>query len=315
MGLQETVVSEGHATTADDGTFDVEMPMVLPEDLGGHAMFYHFVAEAEVTDVAGETHSGTVSLPLGNKPSALTCDLPQQVRRDQLPQVTFRRYNAAGRDIEGTVSYRVDDGKWQQGAANTRLSVLSAQLKSGEHRLQAVCDQDTLDMTFVVFGLDDKKPASPTHDWFYVSHQEFPADGQPVTLQVGASDPNLYIVYSIFANDKQLESGVVTKNAALLNRQFTYKKEYADGLLLTYADVCMGEERPVPHPSGIHPPAHARQETHPGLGDLPRQAHAGSAGGVAADGEERRRLTGHGQSDGCALRQESGRHHATSLVV
>ncbi|MBQ7512068.1 MAG: alpha-2-macroglobulin [Prevotella sp.] len=241
MGLQETVVSEGHATTADDGTFDVEMPMVLPEDLGGHAMFYHFVAEAEVTDVAGETHSGTVSLPLGNKPSALTCDLPQQVRRDQLPQVTFRRYNAAGRDIEGTVSYRVDDGKWQQGAANTRLSVLSAQLKSGEHRLQAVCEQDTLDMTFVVFGLDDKKPASPTHDWFYVSHQEFPADGQPVTLQVGASDPNLYIVYSIFANDKQLESGVVTKNAALLNRQFTYKKEYADGLLLTYAWVKNGQ--------------------------------------------------------------------------
>jgi len=253
-GLEEEVLNEGETTTADDGTFVVDMPMTLPGDLGSSPMFYHFVAEADVTDMAGETHSGTTLLPLGNKPTALTCDLPRQVRADLLPSVTFNRRNAAGKEIAGTVSYRIDGGKWQQCAANEPCPILSASYKSGEHRLEAVCETDSTDMTFVVFGLDDKKPAAKTHDWFYVSHEQFPEDGQPVTVQVGSSDSNLYMVYGIFAGNQQIESGYVKKSAALLNRQFTYQEEYGNGLLLTFAWVKNGQcyrhqtfiRRPVP---------------------------------------------------------------------
>ena len=112
--VNNEVVKEGEAVTADDGTFRVEMPMLLPKELGRRPMFYHFVVEADVTDLAGETHSGTLSLPLGNKPTALTCDIPEQIRKDQLPPVTFNRRNAAGKEIAGTVKYCVDGGKWSQ---------------------------------------------------------------------------------------------------------------------------------------------------------------------------------------------------------
>ena len=240
-GLQEQVMHEGEAVTADDGTFTVLMPMVLPRDLGSRSMFYNFVVEADVTDVAGETHSGTMTLPLGSKPTALTCDLPQQVRADQLPKVTFSRRNAAGREIDGSVKYRIDNGKWLQGAANSPLSVVGSQLRSGEHRLQAVCEQDTVDMKFVVFGLDDKKPAAQTDDWFYVSHSQFPADGKPVTVQVGSSDPDLYIVYGIYAGDELIESGATRKNGELINSKFTYDEDYGTGLLVTYAWVKNGK--------------------------------------------------------------------------
>ena len=240
-GLQEEVLSEGEATTGDDGTFDVAMPMILPDDIGSARMYYHFVVDADVTDTAGETHSGTLSLPLGTKPTALTCNMPQQVRSDQMPQVTFTRCNAAGKEIAGTVRYRIDNGKWQQVEANGQWSMANGQLKSGEHRLEAVCEADTINMTFVVFGLDDKRPATTTHDWFYVSHTQFPNDGTPVTLQVGSSDPNLHIVYGIYASDKVIESGVVKKSGERLNRKFTYKEEYGNGLLVTYAWVKDGE--------------------------------------------------------------------------
>ena len=240
-GLQDEVVSEGETTTADDGTFAVEMPMVLPGDLGHRTMFYHFVVEADVTDMGGETHHGVMTLPLGTRSTALTCDLPLQVRRDQMPEVTFTRRNAAGQEIGGTVKYRIDEGKWQETAANLQCSIFNASCKSGKHRLQAVCEQDTVDIQFVVFSLDDKVPAGETHDWFYVSHQQFPNDGSPVTLQVGASDPDLHIVYGIFAGGKVIESGSAERNAALVNRQFTYKKEYGSGLLLTYAWVKEGQ--------------------------------------------------------------------------
>ena len=107
-------------------------------------------------------------------------------------------------------------------------------------------------MTFVVFGLNDTKPATKTHDWFYVSDSQFPNDGSPVTLQVGSSDPDLYMVYSIYAGDKMIEQGVVRKNAELLNRKFVYKEEYGNGLLVTYAwvkdGVCYKHQQTIRRP-------------------------------------------------------------------
>ena len=240
-GLSEEVMNEGEAVTDDEGAFLVDMPMMLPDDLDGRSMFYHFVVEADVTDVAGETHHGTMSLPLGSKPTALTCDLPQKLRSDQLPKVTFSRMNAAGQEIAGTVKYRLDGGKWKECAGNAPLSIFDAHFKSGQHRLEAVCMQDTVDVSFVVFSLEDKRPAAPTHDWFYASHSQFPKDGSPVTVQVGSSDPDLHIVYGIFAGDKVIEQGTLKRNAELLNRKFTYREEYGNGLLLTYAWVKDGK--------------------------------------------------------------------------
>ena len=239
-GLDEEVLYEGEAVTADDGTFEAVMPLLLPDDdMGSRSMFYNFVVESDVTDVAGETHSGTMSLPLGTRPTALTCDVPQKVRSDQMPDITFSRRNAAGKQIEGTVKYRFDGGSWQTCAANKALPLPA--LKSGEHRLQATCEADSIDITFIVFGLDDKKPAAKTHDWFYASHSQFPLDGTPVTVQVGSSDPALHIVYSIFAGDKVIETGSLKRNGELLNRKFTYKEEYGNGLLLTFAWVKDGQ--------------------------------------------------------------------------
>ena len=241
-GLQDEDLYEAEAITADDGTFKVIMPLTVPKSMNNRPMYYNFVVEADVTDMAGETHRGTMSLPLGTKPTALTCDLPQKVRSDQMPKVTFNRYNAAGKTIKGTVKYRLDGGKWQECDANSQLSIANSKLKSGEHRLEAACGDDKLDMTFVVFGLDDKKPAAQTDDWFYVSDSQFPSDGKPVTVQVGASDPDLYIVYSIYTGDELLESGSVKKDGALINRKFTYdEEEYGNGLLITYAWVKNGQ--------------------------------------------------------------------------
>ena len=249
-GLQEEVVNEGEATTDDDGKFMASVPLTLPDDLKNARMYYHFVVEANVTDVGGETHYGTQTLPLGTKPTALTCDLPQQVRSDQLPEVTFSRYNAAGKTIEGTVKYRLDGGKWKQCAANCQLSIVNSQLKSGEHRLEAVCENDSIDMTFVVFGLDDTKPAAKTSDWFYASASQFPNDGKPVTIQVGSSDPNVHMVYGIYAGDSVIEQGVVKKNGELLNRKFTYKEAYGNGLLVSYAWVKDGQFHQHQHTIG-----------------------------------------------------------------
>ena len=257
-GNRDTELLTGETKTKDDGTFDVEVPMVLPDDDDPRfPMFYSFVIEADVTDQAGETHSGSDSMPLGTKPTVLTCDIPQRVRRDQIKPVTFHRRNAAGAEIDGKVRYRLDGGEWKECAANTDVAVLNAQLPAGEHRIEAACEGDSVEVKSILFGLDDKVPAIDTRDWFYQSDSRFPNDGKAVTIQVGASDPDLYIAYEIISNDRIIEEGFIRENRSLWNRKFTYKEEYGNGLLLTFAWVKDGKsyqhtatiQRPMPNKS------------------------------------------------------------------
>ena len=234
----ETIV-EGDAVTASDGTFTVKIPMVLPKT--DYPMFYNFHCMADVTDQAGETHVGQISLPLGNRKTALTTDLPEQIRADELSMTKMKLHlcNAAGNDIDATAKYRINDRKWQTVKTNTPIEL--PKLASGKYTLEAICQDDTLKREFVVFSLDDKRPATETDDWFYVSDYRFPNDGKPITIQVGSSAKDVHIVYSIFSADNVIETGSVDRSGELLNRKLTYKEEYGNGLLLTFAWVKDGK--------------------------------------------------------------------------
>ncbi len=254
-GMQEEIINTGETVTAADGTFTAEMPMTLPEGREtAHPMFYRFTVSADVTDAGGESHSGEMSVPLGSRPTVLTCDLPDKALKDSLKTVTFRQCNAAGQDLSTSLRYRIDGAEWQEGETGKPIRLGSWALKSGQHRVEAICGTDTLKQEVVVFGLDDRKPCVDTRDWFYVSSDQFPRDGQPVTVQVGSSDEDVHIVYTVISGNQLLESGTIDNNRTLENRKFTYKEEYGNGLLLTYAWVKQGQcyqhsaviKRPLP---------------------------------------------------------------------
>ena len=129
-----TVLAEGEAVTDGNGEFKIKMPMLLPvweEGCGvtldvykRMARFYNIIAEADVTDVAGESHEGQLSLPLGSKSTAFGCDVPEQTLRDSLKTVTFTLRNSAGNDIPGDVTYTVSgvDGTFTA-KANTATDI------------------------------------------------------------------------------------------------------------------------------------------------------------------------------------------------
>lgn len=226
-----TEVYSDETQTDADGQFEVKMPMTMPQV--GSPLFCNFVVVADVTDQAGETHHGELSLPLGNRKTALSVDLEQQVLAESNAQLTFHLRNAAGTELDNTVSYRIDSGKWQSQPTRSQLPLPA--MKSGKHSLEAICAGDTLRQEFVVFSLSDKRPATETDDWFYVSDYAFPNTGKPVTIQVGSSDKNVHIIYSIVAGNQVVEKGAVDKSNALINRQFLYKEEYGNGLSISFA--------------------------------------------------------------------------------
>ncbi len=237
------------ATTAIDGTFAVEVPLVVPENAAGMSRMYHFNVSAHVTDVSGETQQGEMTLPLGTKPVMLSCSLGDQVLADTLKGFTFTLHNAAGNEIDGEVKYSIKaianepyeshkPNKSHKSSVANKLCEVS--LNSGRYLLTAWSGGDTLKHEFTVFSLDDTVPAAQTDEWIYLSANQFPTDGSPVTVQVGSSDSDLYIYYSITSGDRILESGVERRNASLINRKLTYKKEYGNGLTLCFAWVKNG---------------------------------------------------------------------------
>ena len=246
-------ISSGEVTTDENGNFTIQMPLTMPET--EHTMFYNFVVTADVTDVAGETHSGQISLPLGNRKTALSIDLAAKVLKEDKPTVTFHVRNAAGKDIDTEVRYRLDGGEWQTAKSNLELRIKNLEIKSGKHTIEAAFEDQTEKREFVVFSLDDEKPATETNDWFYQSATQFANDGTPVTVQVGSSANDVHIVYSIFSGRKLIEQGSVERSNQLINRKFTYKDEYENGLLLTFAWVKEGRcyshsmqiQRPLPN--------------------------------------------------------------------
>ena len=229
-------VFRGEATTGDDGTFDVTMPLQMPET--SYPMFYHFVVTADVTDTAGETHSGELSLPLGNRKQALSIDLAEKILKEDQPKVTIHLLNAAGKDLDAEVKYRIDEGAWQK--VKTNSPIVIQKLASGKHVLEATFENDTTKREFVLFSADDEVPATETQDWFWLSANQFPNDGKPVTVQAGSSDADVHIVYSLFAGKKLIKQGAVDKSNRLLNLKLKYDENYENGLLLTFAWVKNG---------------------------------------------------------------------------
>lgn len=260
-GSAGQLVKTDSCVTREDGTFDVEIP--LEASLSGKdeadmsefmriARFFNFEVSAIVTDISGESHEGVMSLPLGTKPTILTVDLPKRIETDSLKTVTFAYRNASGMPISSRLKYRIDKGEWKDAEANVPVSIkeyassassASSSLvwKSGVHQLEAICGTDTLKQKFTLFSMKDTHPVEPTTEWYYQTAKTFPRDGKPVYIQVGSSENGAHIVYSIIAGNKLLEKGAWELGDSIVTLPFTYKEEYASGIVLNYSFVKQGK--------------------------------------------------------------------------
>ena len=247
-GSAGQLVKTDSCVTREDGTFDVEIPLEvsLPgkdeadmSDFMRIARFFNFEVSAIVTDISGESHEGVMSLPLGTKPTILTVDLPKRIEADSLKTVTFAYRNASGMEISSNLKYRIDKGEWKDAEANAPISM--AVLPSGVHEMEAICGQDTLQQKFTLFSIKDTHPMEPTTEWYYQTAKTFPRDGKPVYVQVGSSENGAHIVYSIIAGNKLLEKGAWELGDSIVTLPFTYKPEYASGVVINYSFVKNGE--------------------------------------------------------------------------
>ena len=247
----DKLVKTDSTVTREDGTFEVEIPLEVAEsekdDFMRIARFFNFDVSAVVTDISGESHEGEMSLPLGTRSTAFSVDMPKRIEVDSLKTVTFAYRNASGMPISSQLKYRIDKGEWKVAEANAPIAIKeynasSAQVwKSGVHQLEAICGTDTLQQKFTLFSMKDTHPMETTTEWYYQTAKTFPRDGKPVYVQVGSSENGAHIVYSIIAGNKLLEKGAWELGDSIVTLPFTYKEEYASGVVINYSFVKNGE--------------------------------------------------------------------------
>ena len=97
-------ITSGETVTDDKGEYTIDVPLTMKES--ADPVFYTFVVTADVTDSAGETRTGQLSLPLGNRKTVLTVDLQEKILANEHPQTTIHLLNAAGQDIDAKARYQ-----------------------------------------------------------------------------------------------------------------------------------------------------------------------------------------------------------------
>ena len=233
----EVKLYDGEVTSDENGEFEIPLKFIYPS---GSSEVYNYIVKANVTDAAGETHEGTMSLPVGKKEYYFDFNLPEKERKDVLNSVVFGLYNSAGKEVEADVTYTIDGKDPKTVKSNETIKLDLTNLPSGKHVMKATCKGEEKEHSFVIFSLDDKSPCIETHDWFYATDTSYPRDGKPVSVMVGSSDENVHVLYSIISGDKEIESGAMELSNAIDTRQFKYKEEYGTGVLLNYAWVKNG---------------------------------------------------------------------------
>ena len=232
-------------TTDDKGNFTIRIPLTPAEQNGPvfRNIARYFTTNVTVTSPDGESQNATSRITVGKEPVVLACDLPGLVQKSNVPRVTFSLDNASGTPLDGKGEYIIYKGKEKVAAsefeANKAVEIPALrQLPSGKYLIEAevpeVTDSaSTLRFNFMLFALDDKRPADSTEIWTYATSDVLPRDSD-VTVQIGTSMHDVVGFYDVIGNGKLLESRQIPMSDTIINLKYRYKEEYGDGVAITF---------------------------------------------------------------------------------
>ena len=221
--------------TDDKGNFTIRIPLTPAEQNGPvfRNIARYFTTNVTVTSPDGESQNATSRITVGKEPVVLACDLPGLVQKSNVPRVTFSLDNASGTPLDGKGEYIIYKGKEKVASAtfeaNKAVEIPALrQLPSGKYLIEAevpgVTDStSTLRFNFMLFALDDKRPADSTEIWTYATSDVLPRDSD-ITVQIGTSMHDVVAFYDVIGNGKLLESRQIPMSDTIINLKYRYKE-------------------------------------------------------------------------------------------
>lgn len=233
-------ILENTVHTDQDGSFVVSIPTETPETDEENPKWV-FLVKAIVTDLGGESHEVEKYLSMASKNHDLTVDWPKQKMDIALQKtVNVMLSDKWGEPIDTVAVCYIDQPDNSFTVKTNSLTTLPEcdRLKlAGEHTLYAVFANDTVKASFFIVDYQAQRPATFTRECFAQSDTRFPNDGGNVSIQLGTSLKDVFVVYDLFADNKRLEGGSFWLNDEMYNRSFSYRSEYGAGICMTFAFV------------------------------------------------------------------------------
>ena len=251
---QTSVVAKDTIQTNENGEFTIPVHLLLPlKKREKESRYYSFDIETQVTSLAGETQEGSFSVPLSEHPMVFYTTVPEKIEKKDSLLLTLNYQNNAGKAIDGVAKVQLGAGKaWQTCAVNKAIAFSLSALSTGRQQLVAICGNDTIRESFLVYDVNANKVPVDTLDWFNQRDFIFDADHQQARIQIGTSAPQQHIVYTIATNDSVMEQGAFDIKNEVFTHVVSYKPEYKNGVLITYAwvknDVCYTHSASIVRP-------------------------------------------------------------------
>ena len=251
---QTSVVAKDTIQTNENGEFTIPVHLLLPlKKSEKESRYYSFDIETLVTNLAGETQEGSFSVPLSEHPTVFYTTVPEKIEKKDSLLLTLNYQNNAGKAIDGVAKVQLGAGKaWQTCAVNKAIAFSLSALSTGRQQLVAICGNDTIRESVLVYDVNATKVPVDTLDWFNQRDFIFDADHQQARIQIGTSAPQQHIVYTIATKDSVIEQGVLDIKNEVFTHVIDYKPEYNNGILVTYAwvknDVCYTHSASIVRP-------------------------------------------------------------------
>ena len=240
-----------HGTTATDaeGRFRVTFtPPLVPTAPGRDRRWepgYLFEITADVTDAAGETRTGTRSLPIGRNPLSLRLTGPDAADQQRLPTFQLLGTNATGEPLPAAGTLRLLARRYRPSPPGVpgpapetadneapaelvstlpfdtkagpalALGAALAKLPTGRYRLEALAagpDSARAQLDFTLYDSQAATVPFATPDWF-VALADTVAPGQPASIVLGSSEAGAHILLEVEREGQLLRSEWLTLNA------------------------------------------------------------------------------------------------------
>lgn len=265
-------IASGEVRTNVKGEFRVKVYLEPDDNSRQLPVWYNgFKVEVSVTDVAGETQSGSMRLTVGSSSMILSAELPANVEKERFDKLIFSAKNFDNQPLKVKGEYVVyqllateptdvmqnfyyGDVTGKAGKCLLKASFVSGEafdpvaikaLPSGKYRL-IISAKDSqgkeakYEDNFVLFSKNDTKPPFDTPEWLYSPDNEF-GPGKDATVLFGSSCKDVFVFYDIFSGDKRLESKRFLMTDSVVKKVYSYKEEYGEGILVQFAFVKGGE--------------------------------------------------------------------------
>ncbi len=264
----EKIVASGTCKSDSEGKFSISfVPQKSTEQIGRYPFpreqFYTYYIYAEVTDPSGETQKGEQNLSVGDKSLFILADLPTKIDKAENfalavdvqtlnGETVYSKLNYSLIELQASDDYienRKDTAKYaelrtvEKGSFESKenLKLDLSKLNSGMYKLVLTTldnrgKEVKLEKEFVLYGINDKKPAIKAYKWLLAPKTEAEY-GENVQILFGTSCRNADVLYEIMDGVNVLERRWIKFSDEIKTFNIPFKETYGNGITVMFTFV------------------------------------------------------------------------------